>query len=48
VPGSACTPSFLRDGIELCGKPLQLVSDNGTEFVHWMPGMLNRFGKTLR
>ncbi len=39
---------WLRDCIELCGKPLQLMSDNGTEFVHWMPGVLNRFGKTLR
>ncbi len=39
---------WLRDCIELCGKPLQLMSDNGSEFVHWMPGMLNRFGKTLR
>ena len=39
---------WLRDCIELCGRPLQLMSDNGAEFVHWMPGMLNRFGKTLR
>ncbi len=39
---------WLRDCIELCGRPLQLMSDNGTEFVHWMPGVLNRFGKTLR
>ncbi len=39
---------WLRDCIELCGKPLDLMSDNGAEFVHWMPGMLNRFGKTLR
>lgn len=39
---------WLRDCIELCGRPLDLMSDNGTEFVHWMPGMLNRFGKTLR
>ncbi|MEX2245417.1 MAG: integrase core domain-containing protein [Dehalococcoidia bacterium] len=40
--------AWLRDCIELCGRPLQLMSDNGTEFVHWMPGMLNRFGKSLR
>jgi len=40
--------SWLRDCIELCGRPLDLMSDNGTEFVHWMPGLLNRFGKTLR
>lgn len=39
---------WLRDCIELCGRPLDLMTDNGTEFVHWMPGMLNRFGKTLR
>lgn len=39
---------WLRDCIELCGKPLQLMTDNGSEFVHWMPGLLNRFGKTLR
>jgi hypothetical protein len=40
--------TWLRDCIELCGRPLDLMSDNGSEFVHWMPGMLNRFGKTLR
>ena len=39
---------WLRDCIELCRRPLDLMSDNGTEFVHWMPGVLNRFGKTLR
>ncbi len=39
---------WLRDCIELCGRPLELMTDNGTEFVHWMPGLLNRFGKTLR
>jgi len=39
---------WLRDCIELCGRPLDLMSDNGTEFVHWMPGLLNRFGKSLR
>jgi transposase InsO family protein len=39
---------WLRDCIELCGAPLDLMSDNGTEFVHWMPGLLSRFGKTLR
>jgi len=40
--------AWLRDCIELCGRPLELMTDNGTEFVHWMPGLLNRFGKTLR
>jgi putative transposase len=39
---------WLRDCIELCGRPLDLMTDNGTEFAHWMPGLLNRFGKTLR
>ena len=39
---------WLRDCIELCGAPLDLMSDNGVEFVHWMPGLLNRFGKSLR
>lgn len=39
---------WLRDCIELCGRPLDLMTDNGAEFVHWMPGVLNRFGKTLR
>ena len=39
---------WLRDCIELCGRPIELMSDNGVEFAHWMPGLLNRFGKTLR
>lgn len=39
---------WLRDCIELCGKPLDLMSDNGTPFVVWMPGVLTIFGKTLR
>src|SRR5260370_17791589 len=28
----------LEDCFELCGKPLQLMSDNGNPFVVWMPG----------
>jgi hypothetical protein len=24
------------------------MTDNGGEFVHWMPGVLKRFGKTPR
>ena len=39
---------WLADCIDLCGKPLDLMSDNGTPFVHWMPGVLTRFGKELR
>src|SRR5258708_889192 len=38
---------WLRDCIELCGKPLDLMSDNGPPFVVWMPGVLTKFGKTL-
>src|SRR5712692_6154803 len=37
----------LRVCIELCGTPLDVMSDNGTLFVHWMPGVLTRFGRTL-
>ncbi len=39
---------WLEDCFELCGKPLQLISDNGMPFVVWMPGVLTRFGKRLR
>ena len=39
---------WLADCIELCGRPLDLMSDNGTPFAHWMPGGLARFGKELR
>jgi len=39
---------WLRDCVELCGRPLDLMSDNGSPFVTWMPGVLTRFGKTLR
>ena len=39
---------WLADCVELCGTPLDLMSDNGTPFVHWMPGVLTRFGKELR
>lgn len=39
---------WLRDCIELCGRPLAVMSDNGTPFVVWMPGVLTRFGRTLR
>ena len=40
--------AWLADCVELCGTPLDLMSDNGTPFVHWMPGVLTRFGKALR
>ncbi len=39
---------WLRERIELCGKPLALMSDNGSPFVVWMPGVLTQFGRTLR
>ncbi len=40
--------AWMAECFELCGKPLDLMSDNGTPFVVWMPGVLTRFGKTLR
>jgi transposase InsO family protein len=39
---------WLDECFELCGKPLELMSDNGQPFVVWMPGMLTLFGKRLR
>ena len=39
---------WLDECFELCGQPLQLMSDNGQPFVTWMPGVLTRFGKRLR
>src|SRR5207245_5999757 len=39
---------WLRDCIELCGQPLVVMSDNGSPFVVWMPGVLTAFGKTLQ
>ena len=38
---------WLDECFELCGQPLQLMSDNGQPFVTWMPGVLTRFGKRL-
>jgi transposase InsO family protein len=38
---------WLSDCFELCGTPLELMSDNGSPFVVWMPGVLTLFGKTL-
>lgn len=39
--------AWLRDCFELCGLPLEVMSDNGAPFVVWMPGVLTLFGKTL-
>ena len=38
---------WLGDCFELVGIPLELMSDNGSPFVTWMPGVLTLFGKTL-
>lgn len=38
---------WLEECLELCGQPLQLMSDNGLPFVVWMPGVLTGFGKRL-
>jgi transposase InsO family protein len=39
--------AWLDDCFDLCGTPLELMSDNGSPFVVWMPGVLTLFGKTL-
>lgn len=39
---------WLDECFELCGQPLELMSDNGSPFVVWMPGVLTMFGKRLR
>jgi len=39
--------AWLDDCVELCGAPLELMSDNGSPFVVWMPGVLTLFGRTL-
>ncbi len=47
---AAATPilTWLEECFELCGRPLELMSDNGQPFVVWMPYVLTRFGKRLR
>ncbi len=40
--------TWLEECFELCGRPLELMSDNGQPFVVWMPYVLTRFGKRLR
>jgi transposase InsO family protein len=39
--------AWLHDCFELCGLPLEVMSDNGSPFATWMPGVLTLFGKTL-
>ena len=46
-PQAAPILEWLDDAIELCGVPLELMSDNGSPFVVWMPGVLTLFGRTL-
>lgn len=46
-PQAAPILAWLDDCFELCGTPLELMSDNGSPFVVWMPGVLTLFGKTL-
>jgi transposase InsO family protein len=46
-PAQAVVLPWLRDCFELCGTPLELMSDNGSPFVVWMPGVLTLFGQTL-
>jgi transposase InsO family protein len=49
LPGPRTAPilAWLDDCFELCGIPIELMSDNGSPFVVWMPGVLTLFGKTL-
>jgi transposase InsO family protein len=46
-PHTAPILSWFEECIELCGVPLELMSDNGTPFVVWMPRVLTLFGRTL-
>ena len=46
-PRSAPILGWLAECVELCGVPIELMSDNGTPFVVWMPGVLTLFGKAL-
>ena len=50
LPGAKAAPilTWLEECFELCGQPIQLMSDNGQPFVVWMPGVLTLFGKRLR
>jgi transposase InsO family protein len=46
-PQVAPVLDWLDGCLELCGVPLELMSDNGSPFVVWMPGVLTLFGKRL-
>jgi transposase InsO family protein len=39
--------AWLSDCFELVGVPLEVMSDNGSPFATWMPGVLTLFGRTL-
>jgi len=39
--------TWLRDCFELCGVPHEVMSDNGSPFATWVPGVLTLFGRTL-
>jgi hypothetical protein len=49
LPGAKASPilAWLDECFELCGQPLQLMSDNGQPFVVWMPGVLRKPGPLL-
>jgi transposase InsO family protein len=46
-PSAAPILDWLAECVELCGVPIELMSDNGSPFVVWMPGVLTLFGKRL-
>lgn len=39
---------WLEECFDLCGQPLELMTDNGNPFVAWMPGVLTLFGRRLQ
>jgi transposase InsO family protein len=49
VPTKHAAPilATLEEAIELCGVPLELMSDNGTPFVILIEGLLTRFQRSL-
>lgn len=49
VPTREAAPilALLEETVELCGVPLELMSDNGTPFVIMVAGLLTRFQRTL-
>ncbi len=49
LPRPATEPilAWFDECLELVGIPLEVMSDNGSPFATWMPGVLTLFGKTL-